>query len=160
VVLQLRRTALLHALRAMPFKPTQPAAISSEQTFLLHGPVAVATEETKTLAPSATAANVTTALLVIVEPPYGRFQLRSIPALYHQVPRLRHACQREKVPQGCGDDDAARRRRAGARAPRASVPRYRGGLTAAGAVRRTVLHGAQHSSCQPTTRPQSGQRCW
>jgi hypothetical protein len=72
VVLQLRRTALLHALRAMPFKPAHPAAISSEQTFLLHGPVAVATEETKTPAPSATAANVTTALLVIVAPPYGR----------------------------------------------------------------------------------------
>src|SRR4029450_6559105 len=69
VVLQLRRTALLHALRAMPFKPAHPAAISSEQTFLLHGPVAVATEETKTPAPRATAANVNTALTVIVEPP-------------------------------------------------------------------------------------------
>jgi hypothetical protein len=69
VVLQLRRTALLHALRAVPFKPAHPAAISSAQSFLLHGPVAVATEETKTPAPSATAANVTTALRVIVEPP-------------------------------------------------------------------------------------------
>jgi hypothetical protein len=62
VLMQLKRTTLLHALRAMPFKPAQPAAISSEQSFLLHGPVAVATEETKTPAPSATAANVTTAL--------------------------------------------------------------------------------------------------
>jgi hypothetical protein len=73
VVSQLRRTAFVHTLRAMPFKPAHPAAISSEQTFLLHGPVAVATEETNTPAPSATAANnVTTAFLVIVEPPYGR----------------------------------------------------------------------------------------
>ena len=62
VVLQLRRTAFVHTLRAMPFKPAQPAAISSEQTFLLHGPDAVAMEKTKTPAPSPTAANVTTAL--------------------------------------------------------------------------------------------------
>jgi hypothetical protein len=72
VLLQLKRTALVHALRSMPFKPAHPAAISSEQSFLLHGPVAVATEETKTPAASATAANATTALLVIVEPRYGR----------------------------------------------------------------------------------------
>jgi hypothetical protein len=54
----------------------------------------------------------------------------------------------------------ARGRRADRRTIGASVPRYRGGLIASAAVRRTALHGAQHSSCQPTTRPQSGQRCW
>jgi hypothetical protein len=85
VLLQLKRTALVHALRSMPFKPAHPAAISSEQSFLLHGPVAVATEETKTPAASATAANVTTALRVIVEPPMAVPIRRLISALYRRV---------------------------------------------------------------------------
>jgi hypothetical protein len=65
--LQLSMTDLLHALRAIPDKPAHPASISSVQFFLPHaGGAAVATEETKTPAPSATAANVTTTLLPIV----------------------------------------------------------------------------------------------
>jgi len=65
--LQLSMTDLLHALRAIPDKPAHPASISAVQFFLPHeGGAAVATEETKTPAPSATAANVTTTLLPIV----------------------------------------------------------------------------------------------
>jgi len=54
--------------------------ISSLQAVVLsHLPPlsAIAEEETKTPAPSATAANVTTALRVIVEPPYGRSNPKS-----------------------------------------------------------------------------------
>jgi hypothetical protein len=61
-------SALRHALKAAAFKPGHAAAISSEQTFGLHSFVAVASE-TKPPAQSATAANVTAAFLVIVEPP-------------------------------------------------------------------------------------------
>src|SRR5262245_28026108 len=71
-VLHCAMTDLRHMLRALPDKPAHPAATSSEQDLLLHaGGAAVATGETKRPAPSATAANVTTALLVIVigEPP-------------------------------------------------------------------------------------------
>jgi hypothetical protein len=77
-VLHCAMTDLRHSLRALPDKPTQPAAISSEQFFLPHGGgSAVATEETKTPAPSATAANVTTTLrpivlIVIIWSPCGR----------------------------------------------------------------------------------------
>jgi hypothetical protein len=68
-------TDLLHVLAAMPVKPAHRAAISSEQDLLPHaGAAAVAREETKTPTPSATAANVTTALRVIVEPPLWPFQ--------------------------------------------------------------------------------------
>src|SRR4030095_6365846 len=72
-------TALLHVLRAMPDKPAHPAATSSAQAFLVHTFCALATEGTKTPAPSATAANVTTAPLIIaiVEPPYGRSRVNS-----------------------------------------------------------------------------------
>jgi hypothetical protein len=59
-------TALLHALRSMPDKPAHPASISSAQVFLVHTFCALATEGTKTPAPSATAANVTTAPLSTV----------------------------------------------------------------------------------------------
>jgi len=47
---------------------------SLQAVFVSHRPLwsAIAEEETKTPAPSATAANVTTALRVIAEPPYGR----------------------------------------------------------------------------------------
>jgi hypothetical protein len=64
----------VHVLAAMPVKAPHAELIWLAQVFLLHagGDAAVATEETKTPAPSATAANVTTALRVIVEPPYGR----------------------------------------------------------------------------------------
>jgi hypothetical protein len=72
-------TALLHVLRAMPDKPAHPASISSAQAFLVHTFCALATEGTKTPAPSATAANVTTALpiIVIVESPSGRSRVNS-----------------------------------------------------------------------------------
>jgi hypothetical protein len=72
-------TALVHVLRAMPDKPAHPASISSAQAFLVHTFCALATEGTKTPAPSATAANVTTAPLIIaiVEPPYGRSRVNS-----------------------------------------------------------------------------------
>src|SRR5262245_64318219 len=53
-VLHCAMTDLRHMLRALPDKPAHPAAISSEQDLLLHaGGAAVATEETKTPAPSA-----------------------------------------------------------------------------------------------------------
>jgi hypothetical protein len=71
VVLQLSITAFLHARNAAPTRPAHPVAISSEQTLGLHGPTAVASE-TKPPVQSATANNVTTAFLVIVEPPCGR----------------------------------------------------------------------------------------
>jgi hypothetical protein len=73
-------TALLHVLRAMPDKPAHPASISSAQAFLVHTFCALATEGTKTPAPSATAANVTTAPLIIAivePPPYGRSRVNS-----------------------------------------------------------------------------------
>jgi hypothetical protein len=59
----------LQALRAAPDKPGHPAAISSEHAFEPQIGGAALAPETKTPAPSATAANVTTALRVIVEPP-------------------------------------------------------------------------------------------
>jgi hypothetical protein len=59
----------LQALRAAPDKPGHPAAISSEHAFAPQIGDAALAPETKTPAPSATAANVTTALRVIVEPP-------------------------------------------------------------------------------------------
>jgi hypothetical protein len=58
-------TVLLQALKAMPVKAPHTELISSEQTFGLHFPAALASE-TKTPAPSTTAANVTTAPLIIV----------------------------------------------------------------------------------------------
>jgi hypothetical protein len=72
-VLQFVTTDFLHVLRSMPDKPAHAALISSAQVLFVHFPAALASE-TKTPAASATAANVTTALLVIVEPPpYGPF---------------------------------------------------------------------------------------
>ena len=64
----------LQALRAAPDKPAHPAAISSEHAFEPQLAGAALAPETKTPAPSATAANVTTALRVIVEPPLWPFQ--------------------------------------------------------------------------------------
>jgi hypothetical protein len=98
-------TFLEHWLAAMPEKAPHAELISSEQFFLPHaGGAAVATEETKTPAPSATAANVTTRLLpifliVIVEPPiavpYGHLRARhrfgALPAA--RARRLPHGCQ-------------------------------------------------------------------
>src|SRR5262249_40743921 len=66
------RIADLQALRAAPDKPAHPVAISSEHAFEPQSDGAALAPETKTPAPSAIAANVTTALRVIVEPPYGR----------------------------------------------------------------------------------------
>jgi hypothetical protein len=68
-VLQFVTTDFLHVLRSMPDKPAHAALISSAQVLFVHFPAALASE-TKTPAASATAANATTALLVIVEPPY------------------------------------------------------------------------------------------
>jgi hypothetical protein len=65
-------TFLEHWLAAMPEKAPHAELISSEQFFLPHAGGAALAPETKTPAVSATAANVTTAFLVIVEPPYGR----------------------------------------------------------------------------------------
>src|SRR4030095_6937912 len=65
-------TALLHVLRAVPDKPAHPAAISSEHAFLVHTFCAGAAEGTKPPPRRPPAANVTTALRVIVEPPCGR----------------------------------------------------------------------------------------
>jgi hypothetical protein len=62
----------LQALRAAPDKPGHPAAISSEHAFEPQIGAAALAPETKTPTPSATAANETTALLIIVEPPCGR----------------------------------------------------------------------------------------
>jgi hypothetical protein len=59
----------LQALRAMADKPAQPAATSSEQFFELQAGGAALAPETNTPAASATAANVTPARLVMVEPP-------------------------------------------------------------------------------------------
>src|SRR5262249_17423341 len=66
----------LQALRAAPDKPAHPAAISSAHAFEPQIEGAALAPETKTPAPSATAANVTPALRVIVEPPYGRSRAR------------------------------------------------------------------------------------
>src|SRR4030095_7047240 len=74
-------TSFLHVLRAMPDKPAHAVAISSAQVFAVHFPTALASE-TKPPAQSATANNVTTAFLVIVEPPVAVPMLRSISALY------------------------------------------------------------------------------
>jgi hypothetical protein len=68
-VLQFVTTDFLHLLRSMPDKPAHAALISSAQVLFVHFPAALASE-TKTPAASATAADATTALLVIVEPPY------------------------------------------------------------------------------------------
>jgi hypothetical protein len=83
---QFARSSLRHALKAAAFRPGHAAAISSLQTFGLHSFVAAA-GEAKTPAPSATAANVTTALMVIVEPsPVAVPMLRSMSSLCHRVP--------------------------------------------------------------------------
>src|SRR5262249_36420739 len=81
------------ALRAPPAKPAPPAAISPEHAFEPQIEGAALAPETKTPAPSATAANVTPALRVIVEPPYGRSNPKIVSALYRRVVTLRHACQ-------------------------------------------------------------------
>jgi hypothetical protein len=52
----------------LPDKPAHAALLSSAQVLFVHFPAALASE-TKTPAASATAANVTPARLVMVEPP-------------------------------------------------------------------------------------------
>jgi hypothetical protein len=79
------RIAALQALRAAPDKPAHPAAISSAHCFEPQSGGAALAPETKTPAPSATAANVTTALRVIVEPPYGRSNPKIVGALPPRV---------------------------------------------------------------------------
>jgi hypothetical protein len=74
-VMQFVRTDFLHALRSLPDKPGHATAISSAQVLLVHFPAALASE-TKTPAASATAANATTARLVIVEPPLWPFRAK------------------------------------------------------------------------------------
>jgi len=83
----------LQALKSAPDKPAHPAAISSAHCFEPQSGAAALAPETKTPAPSATAANVTPALRVIVEPPYGRSNPKIVSALYRRVVTLRHACQ-------------------------------------------------------------------
>jgi hypothetical protein len=68
VVLHWSMTDFLHARKSAPVKAPHAELICSEQKCGLHFPAAPASE-TKTPAASATAANVTTALLAIVEPP-------------------------------------------------------------------------------------------
>src|SRR5262245_34079151 len=82
----------LQALRAAPDKPAHPAAISSEHAFAPQIEGAALAPETKTPAPSATAANVTPALRVIVEPPCGRSNSKidfgALPPRVHSSTRL------------------------------------------------------------------------
>jgi hypothetical protein len=75
------RTNFLQALKSAPDKVPHEAWISSAHCFEPQSGGAALGPETKTPAPSATAANVTTALRVIVGPPHGRSLLRSISAL-------------------------------------------------------------------------------
>src|SRR5262245_52179570 len=84
----------LQALRAAPDKPAHPAAISSAHCFEPQSGGAALAPETKTPAASAIAANVTTARLVIVEPPLWPFPAKLDFGPLPAVPRLRHACQR------------------------------------------------------------------
>jgi hypothetical protein len=81
--LQSSSTQVLQFLRAIPVKAPHTEETSSAQFLLPHaGGAAVATEETKTPAPSATAANVATTvlpilfLIVIVGPPLWPFPSR------------------------------------------------------------------------------------
>jgi hypothetical protein len=69
LILHWSRTNLLQALKSVPDKPAHPAAISSAHCFEPQSGCAALGPETKTPAPSATAANVTPAFLVIVGPP-------------------------------------------------------------------------------------------
>jgi hypothetical protein len=86
VVWQLLITSSLHVLRAMPDKPAHAVAISSAQVLAVHFPTALASE-TKTPAQSATAGNVTTALLVIVAPSLWPFPCAtSTTTHYRRVP--------------------------------------------------------------------------
>ena len=75
-------TAFEQFLSALPVRrPPSMTPTSSEQSFELQAGGAALAPETKTPAASATAANVTTARLVMVEPPRGRSELSSISAL-------------------------------------------------------------------------------
>jgi hypothetical protein len=66
LILHCSTTDFLQALKSAPVKAPHAELISSEQVFGVHGFCALATEGTQMPAPSATAANVTTALLIIV----------------------------------------------------------------------------------------------
>jgi len=82
LMLHCSRTDCLQALKSAPDKAPHAAVISSAHCFEPQSGGAALAPETKTPAASATAANVTTARLVMVEPPYGRSRLSSISALY------------------------------------------------------------------------------
>src|SRR5262245_32762808 len=123
-VLHCAMADLRHMLRALPDKPAHPAAISSEQDLLLHaGGAAVVTEETKTPAPSATAANVTPTLLVIVivEPP-ARHQFG---ALSRDRPDPADPVQREAPPRAGVPQTTAPDHRVHLRHPQLTFPRWR-----------------------------------
>src|SRR5262249_40766046 len=116
----------LHALRSLPDKPAHAAAISSAQVLFVHFPAALASE-TKTPAASATAANATAALLVIVELPlYDPFpcpkidfgEVRHLPRLLPLVKGFLRDASRSVPPA------SRRSRRSSAR--RRSEPRWRG----------------------------------
>src|SRR5262249_3252438 len=92
----------LQALRAAPDKPAHPAAISSAHAFEPQIEGAALAPETKTPAPSATAAIVTPALLVIVAPRWpfpAKLEFRRSTAAYRRPTRLSTG----KVPRDAGD---------------------------------------------------------
>ena len=99
LVLHCSRTNLLQALKSAPDKLPHAAVISSAHCLEPQSGGAASAPETKTPAATATAANVTTARLVMVEPPYGRSRLSSNFGALPPCATLRHACQR-KSPAG------------------------------------------------------------
>src|SRR5262249_34956696 len=122
---QLSIRSLRHLLKALALKPGHAAATSSEHTFGLHSfpggwtalGLAVASE-TKPPAQSVTATTVTTAFLVIVEPPMS--VSRSISTLAHAC-RSSTSLSRRKVSQGCrrcGHTDAEKNEARGSRRTR------------------------------------------
>jgi hypothetical protein len=108
LILHSATTALLQSLKAAPDKLPHAAATSSAHCFEPQSEGAALAPETKTPAASATAANVTTTLLVIVSPPMAVPMLRSISALYRPG-----ATSSTRLSKGgkSRKDAAARRRR-------------------------------------------------
>jgi hypothetical protein len=101
LILHWSRTNLLQALKSAPDKVPHAAAISSAHCFEPQSGAAALAPETKTPAPSATAANVTTAPRVIVESPYGRsnpkIDFGALPPCATSSTRL----SKEESPAGC-----------------------------------------------------------
>jgi hypothetical protein len=99
----------LQVLRSLPEKAPHAELISSAHAFEPQIGGAAFAPETKTPAQSATAINVTTAFLVIVEPPMAvrRSHLEIGFGVMYRVPRLRHACQDQKELRSDAGDAAA-----------------------------------------------------